>query len=216
MRLHASIPRLTLFVVAGLAAATVARAEGPWFTGWAAAPDEMAQTPPSPPSGNVWVWSVNGLGEAKVNIYNADGTFNSEALAQLDAVLRCARTDETKAVDPHLYEMLSRVYDHYTRRMDIISGYRNQDQHLSKHYLAEAVDFHVPGTQDRALWQYVESLDTGGMGIGYYPNAGFVHMDIRPSEPSYRWIDRSGTKYAGWDGGGSGANSNVAQAAPKK
>ena len=28
------------------------------------------------------------------------------------------------------------------------------------------------------------------MGIGIYPRAGFVHVDIRP-EPSYRWTDYS-------------------------
>ena len=34
------------------------------------------------------------------------------------------------------------------------------------------------------------SLDTGGMGLGIYPRAGFVHVDMRP-EASYRWVDYS-------------------------
>ena len=38
--------------------------------------------------------------------------------------------------------------------------------------------------------RFCELMDTGGMGIGIYPHAGFIHVDIRP-EPSYRWVDYS-------------------------
>jgi len=45
----------------------------------------------------------------------------------------------------------------------------------------------------RDMYEYAETLDMGGMGVGIYPNSGFVHVDYRaPGEPSYRWTDRSG------------------------
>ena len=42
----------------------------------------------------------------------------------------------------------------------------------------------------RVLRNFVKGLDTGGMGIGIYPHAGFIHVDVRP-EPSFRWVDYS-------------------------
>ena len=36
----------------------------------------------------------------------------------------------------------------------------------------------------------LRSLDPGGMGIGIYPRAGFVHVDVRAA-PSARWIDNA-------------------------
>jgi hypothetical protein len=35
----------------------------------------------------------------------------------------------------------------------------------------------------------VETLDSGDMGIGFYPRRGFVHVDIRAR--SARWVDTS-------------------------
>ena len=40
----------------------------------------------------------------------------------------------------------------------------------------------------KKIRDFAATLDTGGMGIGWYPRAQFVHIDVRPM-PSYRWID---------------------------
>jgi len=120
--------------------------------------------------------------------------FDEKALAELDHVFRCKRTGETRAVDPRLYVTLSVIYDHFGgKRIDLVSGFRYQRQEGSRHFHAAAMDIVVPGVSMRDLRDYAESLDTGGMGIGIYPRAGFVHVDWRaPGEPSYRWVDKSG------------------------
>jgi uncharacterized protein YcbK (DUF882 family) len=125
--------------------------------------------------------------------------YDEEALAELDHVFRCKRTGEVRAVDPRLYETLSVISDHFGgKRIDLISGFRFQREEGSRHFHASAMDIRIPGVSIRALRKFAESLDTGGMGIGLYPRANFVHVDWRaPGEPSYRWVDRSSTRKTG-------------------
>jgi uncharacterized protein YcbK (DUF882 family) len=181
------------------------------FTGHGVDRTELRKEVVPRPSGDVWVYSVNFREEVRVNIYKNSGApaangeeaapeFDEQALAALDHVFRCKRTGETRAVDPRLYQTLSVIYDHFGgKRIDLISGFRFQRQEGSRHYHASAMDIRIQGVSNRALRDFADSLDPGGMGIGIYPRAGFVHVDWRaPGEPSYRWTDRSKAR----DGGG--------------
>jgi uncharacterized protein YcbK (DUF882 family) len=163
----------------------------PVFTGYLAPESKLRVQPLKKPSGDLEISSVNEpKRQVRVNLYNPDGSFNDSALEQLNRVWRCRRTESEKEIDPHLYEILSHVYDHFKKPLTLISGFRNQRRTTSFHYIGSASDIAIPGVPDRQLKEFVESLDTGGMGIGIYPHAGFIHVDIRP-EPSYRWIDYS-------------------------
>lgn len=167
------------------------------------------------PSGDVDVRSDNFGGEAvQVNIYRADGGLDEGALAQLDEIFRCKRSNEVRAVDPRLYEMLSRVYDHFGKKQVIlVSGFRGTERESSRHHHASAMDIKIPGVGLKELYAFAESLDAGGMGVGIYPNSGFIHFDYRaPGEPSYRWTDLSGPG-SGADGK-AGKNKGKAKAKP--
>jgi uncharacterized protein YcbK (DUF882 family) len=192
------------------------------FSGHGIDKAELRKTPVPRPSGDVWVFSVNSREEVRVNIYRKDGPaqasaatasmaastdgtvdekpeFDEEALAELDNIFRCKRTGEARAVDPRLYETLSVIQDHFgKKKVHLVSGFRFQREEGSRHFHASAMDIRIPGVSIRALRKFAESLDTGGMGIGLYPRAGFVHVDWRaPGEPSYRWVDRSSTRKTG-------------------
>jgi len=59
-------------------------------------PEDRLRTDPLPrPSGNLTMVSLNNPDEdpVKVNIYNADGSYNVDALERLNHILRCRRTD---------------------------------------------------------------------------------------------------------------------------
>lgn len=170
------------------------------FSGHGVKKDQLRTEPLPRPSGDLWVHSRNVQLEAKVNIYRPDGGYDEEVLAQLDEVFRCKRSNETRAVDPRLYEHLSRISDHFGgAKIEIVSGFRFTERNSSRHHHASAMDIKIEGVSIRELHDFAETLDAGGMGIGIYPNSGFVHVDLRaPGEPSYRWVDRS---YP--DGGGS-------------
>lgn len=161
------------------------------FNGWAVPEAKLRVQPVKPPSGKIEIFSLNEPGaHISVNIYNADGTYNDEALDQLNHLWRCRRTETEKSIDPHIFEVLSHVYDRFKKPIALVSGFRNQRRTTSYHYVGSAADFTIQGLADGVLKNFVEGLDTGGMGIGIYPHAGFIHVDVRP-EPSYRWVDYS-------------------------
>jgi uncharacterized protein YcbK (DUF882 family) len=156
-------------------------------------PEEQLRTEPlSRPSGNLHIVSAaNPSDQAKVNIYNRDGSYNIEAMDELNHVLRCRRTDAEKLMDPQLLTYLSHIYDHFGGKpLEIVSGYRNQRKLSSNHTKGTASDIRIAGVNIKQIRAYAETLDRGGMGIGIYPRSGFVHIDVR-SPPSYRWTDYS-------------------------
>jgi uncharacterized protein YcbK (DUF882 family) len=160
------------------------------FNGRLADERELRDSPLVRPSGHIELFAVNFQEGLVVDLYNPDGSFNADALDALNHLWRCKRTDTEKAINPRLFEMLSRVYDHFGKRIELVSGFRNQTHTSSFHFHGSASDIRIPGISDKALHKYVSSLDPGGMGIGIYPRAGFIHVDIRP-EASYRWVDYS-------------------------
>jgi uncharacterized protein YcbK (DUF882 family) len=161
----------------------------------AVVPDERLRTKPLPrPSGNLHIFTLFTRETVKVNIYNDDGSYNIEALQAVNHMLRCKRTGAEREVDPRLLTLLSHIYDHYGKRLEVVSGFRNQRRTTSFHFRASASDIRIEGVKPTKLRDYVDTLDGGGMGLGLYPRAQFVHVDVRPL-PSYRWID-----YARGDG----------------
>ena len=163
------------------------------FSGHNAAPSSLRTEPLQKPSGEIDLKAENLGEEVHLNIYKADGSFDEAALAKLDDLFRCVRTGEVRAVRRELYEQLSRIYDHFGKQIDLVSGFRFAERNSSRHYHASAMDIHIPGVSITELYKFAESLDAGGMGIGIYPTSQFVHVDFRaPGEPSYRWVDYSG------------------------
>jgi uncharacterized protein YcbK (DUF882 family) len=160
------------------------------LSGRLATTDELRDEPLDKPSGHIELYAVNFGETVAVDIYNDDGSYNQDALDQLNHFWRCKRTNTEKAIEPKLYEMLSRIYDHFGKRLELVSGFRNQKRTSSFHFHGSASDIRIAGVPDKVLHKFVTGLDTGGMGIGIYPRAGFIHVDIRP-EPSYRWTDYS-------------------------
>ena len=156
-------------------------------------PESALRSDPLPrPSGNLAIVSLaNPTDHAKVNIYNKDGSYSVEALEDLNGVLRCRRTDDEKPIDIQLLTWMSTIYDHFgSKPLQIVSGYRNQRKQTSNHFKGRAMDIRIEGVSAKQIRAFAETLDRGGMGIGYYPVSQFVHIDVR-SPPSYRWVDKS-------------------------
>jgi uncharacterized protein YcbK (DUF882 family) len=164
------------------------------FQGHGVAAAALREAPLDRPSGEIWLHAENLNEEVKLNIFREDGSYDEGALAKLDELFRCKRTNEVRAVNPKLYEQLSRMQDHFDKkRIELVSGFRFAERNSSRHFHASAMDIRIPDVSIREMYAYAESLDPGGMGIGIYPNSGFIHVDLRaPGDPSYRWTDLSG------------------------
>jgi uncharacterized protein YcbK (DUF882 family) len=167
------------------------RSRHPKVSGRVVPEDQLRQAPLARPSGRLHLVFPGVKDEVDVNIYNADGSYNLDALEQVSHVLRCRRTDVEKPMDPQLLMLLSHVYDHFGQKpLEVVSGYRNQRKLSSNHTKGTATDFKIAGVAPKKVREFAETLDGGGIGIGLYPRGGFVHLDVRPP-PSYRWIDYS-------------------------
>lgn len=156
--------------------------------GFAVREADLRATPLPRPSGHIELHTLATDEDTTVDIFNDDGSYDSDALKDLDHALRCKRTDSEKAIDPRLYVLLSHVYDHFQKPLQVVSGYRNQRRETSFHFKGSASDIRIEGVSPKKIRDFASTLDTGGMGIGWYPRAQFVHIDVRPL-PSYRWID---------------------------
>jgi uncharacterized protein YcbK (DUF882 family) len=162
----------------------------PVVSGHVVSEESLRQGPLPHPSGRLHLIFPGVKDEVDVNIYNEDGSYNISALEQASHLLRCRRTDTERPIDPQLLMLLSHVADHFAKPLEIVSGYRNQRKQTSNHYKGAAADIRIAGVPAKKVREFAETLDGGGMGIGFYPRGQFVHIDVR-SPPSYRWIDYS-------------------------
>ncbi len=100
-----------------------------------------------------------------------------------------ARKDGPR-IDSKLIRLIASVSDTFGgRELRIVSGYRTKSfVAASQHKKGKALDFSIPGIPNEALRDYLRTLDD--VGVGYYPNSSFVHVDVRGYN-SY-WIDYAG------------------------
>src|ERR1019366_1701155 len=142
--------------------------------GWAVPEKELLAEAPEAPSGKLHIFSLSYNTEADVNIYNDDGSFNVQSLAELNHIFKCRRSGLEHDIDTRLLTILSHVYDHFGgKRLELLSGYRFQRRTTSNHFHGTAADIRIPGIDPRKIRSYVETLDAGGMGVGWYPKVRF-------------------------------------------
>ncbi|HEX6273274.1 MAG TPA: LysM peptidoglycan-binding domain-containing protein [Polyangiaceae bacterium] len=89
-----------------------------------------------------------------------------------------------------LIRLMVRVSDTFGGRpLRVVSGFRTTSYFRdSRHRTSEAVDFSVVGVPNAAVRDYLVTL--GKVGVGYYPNSSFLHLDVR-TKYTY-WVDYAG------------------------
>ncbi len=127
------------------------------------------------------------------------GRVRSEAKKALRRVL-ATRDGQEIAIDRRLIQLITRVSDKFGGRpINVVSGYRlGTTSRSSRHRHGRAIDFAVVGVPNRVVADYVKTFDK--VGVGYYPNSTFLHLDVRNQWT--HWIDYAGPgqppRYAGF------------------
>jgi uncharacterized protein YcbK (DUF882 family) len=138
------------------------------------------------------LYHVNFQKELRVKLYDDGGHMQRKQARRLEELLRCHHSGKRHHIDSRLMQLLYRVSRHWEgRRIEVVSGYRDRKfarTRHSAHTQGKAVDFRVDGVNNEALRDYVRTFRK--VGVGYYPNSSFVHMDVR--DKSAFWIDYSG------------------------
>jgi uncharacterized protein YcbK (DUF882 family) len=126
-----------------------------------------------------------------IRVSDRRGRQSPTALKTFEKMLRSAGS-QTHPIDPRLIALAAIVSNHFgSRKLEYISGFRpytpTQYTPHSNHNLGRAMDFRVDSVPNEVLRDYCRTLKN--VGVGYYPNSTFVHLDVRTS-PAY-WIDYS-------------------------
>ena len=96
-----------------------------------------------------------------------------------------------KSMDLRLLKLLAKASDTFGgRTLYVVSGYRPGRR--SRHAKAQAVDFRIEGVPNWALRDYCLTFDR--VGVGYYPNSTFVHLDVRERKTSWTDLSRPGQR----------------------
>jgi uncharacterized protein YcbK (DUF882 family) len=130
---------------------------------------------------NLWVIRVDPKNKNKQWV-------GKRARKRLKHFLRDWRTGKSKRPPERLLWYLYLVGQRFDSPVHIVSGYRAKERKGSRHRHGKAVDFRIPGVSPKEVWQYCKRFDN--VGLGWYPNSKFVHMDVR--DKSAYWVDDSG------------------------
>jgi uncharacterized protein YcbK (DUF882 family) len=129
-------------------------------------------------------------GERLKTEYWRGGAYASDALSAIDHVLRDYRNDQTHPIDTGLLDLLHalRLKLRWHDPFHVISGYRSPATNAmlrklgrgvaknSLHLVGKAIDVRVPGRELSDVRRAALALRGGG--VGYYPQPGFVHLDV--------------------------------------
>jgi uncharacterized protein YcbK (DUF882 family) len=132
-------------------------------------------------------------GETLKTVYCCGSTYEPQALAEINHILRDVRVNEVKAIDVRLLDLLHDLAGtlETAQPFNIISGYRSPATNAmlrarggttsgvashSLHMDGKAIDIRVPGIDLAHLHRAAVSLKRGG--VGCYPQPNFVHVDV--------------------------------------
>jgi uncharacterized protein YcbK (DUF882 family) len=138
--------------------------------------------------------SLNNLhtGEVCRVVFQENGAFDPDALAEINHILRDHRTGEVAEIDPNLLSLLSDLRRQLgsKRPLAVISGYRSPKSNAmlaaqsggvakrSYHMRGMAIDCRMPDVSLKHLHKAALKARRGGVGL--YTRSGFVHIDIGP------------------------------------
>ncbi len=155
--------------------------------------DRVRELVPPPPCYRdpVTLYRVRTDVTREVPLCFCNGRANPDAVEVISEISAPPRMDEPPfPLHPRLLVLLQKVADHWPgKRIEIISGQRvgKSDDRESFHNTGRALDFRVAGVGNRELALFVRSFSN--VGVGYYPNSVFIHMDTR--DRNAWWIDYS-------------------------
>jgi len=128
----------------------------------------------------------------QIVLTRCNGSAWTEGVAQMSTFLDRTGAKSPPQLNRRLIVLLQRVAKRYPdRRIEIVSAYRapgGEQRASSRHSQARALDFRVKGVANARLRDLVRTFSN--VGVGYYPNSTFIHMDVRDRRAF--WVDWSG------------------------
>jgi uncharacterized protein YcbK (DUF882 family) len=154
---------------------------------------EPKAKPPPPPAAELFALNTR---ETFYLRPDARGRFGKQQLRGWNRFLRCHHTGRTHLMSARLASLIYDIDKHFEfKRVLVVAGYRaprvakEKGNPKSPHKKGLACDFRVDGISNSELRDFERTLPR--VGVGYYPNSDFVHLDVRDKHGAF-WIDYSG------------------------
>jgi uncharacterized protein YcbK (DUF882 family) len=131
-------------------------------------------------------------GENLTAVYWSNGAYQSNAVDEINHLLRDFRTGDVHPIDLRLLDLLHVLQRKVKSQSpyQVISGYRSPATNAKLASVGHGVarrSYHMKGMaidvalDDRKLTSLRDAaLALKGGGVGYYPKPGFVHVDVGP------------------------------------
>ena len=125
-------------------------------------------------------------------VFWRNGAYDTEALQDINYLMRDTHTDAIKQIDKDLLDLIFSISIKLNpqKPFHVICGYRTPETNAllikrnksavknSYHLKGQAVDIRLPGLKTSVLRRAAYKLKRGC--IGYYPRRRFVHIDVGP------------------------------------
>jgi uncharacterized protein YcbK (DUF882 family) len=151
----------------------------------------QAATERSVPSGTVKLYRIATQEHLKLTVTDNKGRVRPAASARLARFLKPRNSTKQRRPEPRLMALLAETANHFKgRTIQVVSGYRvagGYTSRESRHTQGAAMDIRIEGVGNRALCDYLRHFKN--VGVGFYPNSLFVHLDVR--DKNAYWIDLS-------------------------
>jgi uncharacterized protein YcbK (DUF882 family) len=133
---------------------------------------------------------VESSGEKLSLTYYERGQYLSDALYEVNQLLRDQQNGDVHSIDPGLLDQLYQLKGLLgvsKKPFHVLSAYRSPETNArmhrhrrgvaskSLHMSGKAVDIRIEGIKSRSIRDAALTLAQGG--VGYYPHANFVHLD---------------------------------------
>ncbi|HEY5944880.1 MAG TPA: DUF882 domain-containing protein [Kofleriaceae bacterium] len=164
---------------------------------WSAA----ASPVPLPAESVVTLVAAQTSGPVEVDLYDEndhqkghiaiwrDGSVDSNTRTLVKHLFRCRRTHREAMIHHTTLSMLADVAERYEgKTIEYVSAFRVQrgESKTSPHRDARAIDFRIRGVQLREIRDYLWRTYTE-VGVGWYPEGQFIHIDTRPTMTDMSW-----------------------------
>jgi uncharacterized protein YcbK (DUF882 family) len=144
----------------------------------------------------VTVYDVNHR-VTKTFYIGRDGSVDDATKKEIETMFRCKRTERKHTIDQGSLEMFADVAARYPgHTFELVSAYRRVDSRTSRHRQARAIDFRIQGVKMTEVRDYIWATHTE-LGLGWYPESNFIHMDHRPGDRDYAWTQVKGKERGG-------------------
>lgn len=124
-----------------------------------------------------------------------DGSVDDDTKVQLKRMFRCRKTHREAMIHHTTLAMLADVQEHYEgKTIEYVSAFRvgHAESRTSPHRDARAIDFRIRGANLREIRDYLWRTYTE-VGVGWYPQGQYIHIDARPTMTDMSWTFVHGT-----------------------